>query len=128
MYRDIKDFHEKFGIKPISDRPMLLPDDIMQFRLKFLHEELVEMIEAYQQGDLPQVADAIVDIIYVALGTAYRMGLPFDELWQEVHNCNMAKIRVKSAIDSKRYHSDDIIKPEGWQPPCISKILEDYHG
>jgi len=59
------------------------------------------------------VADALADVIYVALGTAYRMGLPFDEIWGAVQAANMRKVRGLT----KRGNKVDAMKPAGWVGP-----------
>ena len=122
LYQDINDFHKKFGIEHITNKK-LLPVELMRYRMNFLQEELNEMALAYYDNDLHEVADAIVDLVYVALGTAYMMNLPFNELWTEVHKANMNKIRTPSKEYSKRGNAYDVIKPEGWQQPCFDEFL-----
>ena len=39
--------------------------------------------------------DALIDLTYVAMGTAYMMGLPWQDLWDEVQRANMSKVRAK---------------------------------
>ena len=62
------------------------------------------------------------DIIYIACGTAVSYGIPLDKVFTEVHRSNMAKL-----VDGKPLYREDgkVIKPSGWQPPNIKKILED---
>lgn len=127
MMEEIAEFHEKFKLKPKSSVPKLLSAEQMGFRLHCLDEEMDEMYRAYAEGDLEKTADAIVDLVYFALGTAYLMNLPFDELWQEVHAANMQKVRAKKKGDSKRGSAYDVVKPEGWQPPNLKLILQ-RHG
>ena len=67
-----------------------------------------------------KVLDALVDLVYVALGTAYLHGFgpqKFNEAWRRVHEKNMEKIRAPSADHSKRGSAFDVIKPAGWTPP-----------
>ena len=123
---DIKKFHEKFWLFPLVDKPGLLPDDIMDFRIKFLNEELDELIEGFDCDDIEKIADALVDIVYVALGTAYLMRLPFDALWNEVHSANMKKVRATTV--TKRGTTFDVIKPKGWQPPNLKHLLGIENG
>lgn len=124
MFKDIKNFSEKFGL-PQTERPALLAAEDMEFRLKFLQEELDEMALAYENGDLENVFDAIIDLTYVALGTAWLMNLPFDDGWKRVHAANMRKVRVPAAdlSMSKRKHPWDIVKPHGWKPPVLEDLL-----
>lgn len=122
MFKKVGEFHDKFEL-PRLEKPGLLSTEIMDFRLKFMQEELNEMKEGYEEGDLEMVADALVDLVYVVLGTAHFMGLPFEELFTEVHKANMTKIRAKVPSDSKRGTSLDIVKPVGWKTPDLLKIL-----
>lgn len=123
LFDDIKEFHEKFDVKPL-DKPALLSNELMKFRVDFIQEELDELQTAYMYGNLEEVFDALIDIVYVALGTAYVMKLPFNKGWQEVHACNMKKIRVMSSDESKRNSNYDVIKPVGWKKPNLTKILK----
>ena len=55
MIEDVREFHERFGID-YDGKPRFLPEDLLRFRLKFLHEELVE----YHLHQLPH-ADGMPD-------------------------------------------------------------------
>jgi predicted HAD superfamily Cof-like phosphohydrolase len=70
------------------------------------------------------MADALVDIVYVAMGTAYMMGLPWQQLWDEVQRSNMDKVRASDASQSKRKNSLDVVKPQGWVGPDLKRIIE----
>lgn len=124
LIKDVEDFHLKFDL-PFPDRPRLLPKDLFNFRADFLLEEVHETIEAHSAGDLPGFADGLVDLTYVAIGTAIMAGLPFRMCWKAVQAANMAKVRAQSADQSKRSSSYDVIKPPGWVPPDIKKIIEE---
>lgn len=123
-FADVGDFHRKFGL-PTADSgaPRFLPGHAERFRIKFMHEELAEFEKACEEADMPGALDALVDIIYVALGTAHLMGLPFDQAWAIVHDANMKKVRAASKDESKRRHALDVVKPPGWTPPDHSGIL-----
>ena len=122
-YEDLQDFHAKFGMYH-NRRPGLLESDFMQFRLDFLKEELHETVLAAGRGDLAEVADGLVDLVYVAIGTAELMGLPWADLWAAVQRANMAKIRaIPGKKEGKRNSQFDIIKPDGWTPPNIHEVL-----
>lgn len=123
-YEDVAAFHEKFGLT-YNGGPRLLDFDVLSFRMKFLEEELGEFIESAAEQDLPGMADALIDLVYVAMGTAYMLGLPWQQLWNEVQRANMSKVRAQSADESKRGSSLDVIKPAGWTGPDIKRILEE---
>jgi predicted HAD superfamily Cof-like phosphohydrolase len=125
---DIAAFHQKFGLE-YNGPPRLLPSDLAMFRIKFLQEELNELCEGYAEGNLEKAFDALIDLVYVALGTSYMMGLPFYSGWNEVQEANMQKVRAKEdGSDSKRGHGADVVKPEGWTPPSLTRLLELYQA
>ena len=111
--QDIKDFHEKFQLTYIGP-PRELPDELAKFRKAFMEEELDEYIDSRY---LPGKLDALVDLMYVVLGTAYLHGFPFEEAWRRVHEANMKKVRAQSSRSKF-----DVIKPEGWTPPALSDL------
>jgi len=119
---DVLAFQQKFSV-PMAKEPTWLPPELQAFREKFLHEELNEFITAYSEKDMHGAADALVDLAYVLHGTALMMGLPWPMLWDEVQRKNMQKMRAKSAEQSKRGSSFDVIKPEGWTPPDHTAAL-----
>lgn len=65
MYNDVKEFHKKFDLKPIYENGLV----DMNFRIGRLLEEVRELGEA--GSDEHQIMDAMVDIVYIAMGTLY---------------------------------------------------------
>lgn len=120
-FLDVYRFHEKFGLVIGDNGPELLDKKLMQDRINFKYEELQEIVDAYNEGDLEKVADGLIDLVYVAMGTAVMMGLPWDNLWAEVHAANMRKAKGET-VD----HKAGVIKPEGWEPPKLGPILKNY--
>jgi predicted HAD superfamily Cof-like phosphohydrolase len=139
-FQDVRDFHQKFELL-CFDNPARLTKRKLVERIEFMQEELNEFIEgcglvtmensdspgipvlSYEddgEQDLAKQADALVDLVYVALGTASMMGLPWDWLWDDVQRANMAKVRGMT----KRGHAVDVTKPPGWQGPQTERILE----
>ena len=122
-FNDVEQFIEKYEV-PCFKKPGFLDSTTFKFRIDFLEEELNEFKESCSQSDLIGMSDALIDLVYVAMGTAKMMGLPWEQLWDEVHSCNMNKIKVINILDSKRKSAIDVIKPEGWKSPDIKKILQ----
>jgi predicted HAD superfamily Cof-like phosphohydrolase len=122
LFKDIREFHENFGLSH-DQGPRHLNDDMQEFRILFMREELIEYIDACVMGDQAKQLDALVDLAYVVLGTAYLHGFPFNEAWAEVHLANMRKIRAMKSEESKRGSSYDIVKPAGWVGPDIEGVL-----
>lgn len=120
MIGNVHEFHEKFGLPLGKDDQLTNNLDATVFRLKFLQEELDELEEALGDGDRVKAFDALLDLAYVAYGTALFLGVDSAQ-WaagmRAVHNCNMAKVRVAKAEDSKRGSAYDVKKPDGWVGP-----------
>lgn len=117
--RRISDFHEKFQV-PQPLEVTMLPAEIFKFRLKFLTEELNEFAEAHEKTDPLKMFDALLDLVYVAKGTALMMGIS-PKLWEygfnKVNQANMTKVRATREEQSKRGSTLDVIKPPGFIPP-----------
>lgn len=122
MYKDIIAFHEKFGLKQIG-KPDLGSKHYQEFRVNFLKEELAELEAGLEKADYAEVFDALIDLVYVAMGTAYGMGFPWQEGWDEVQRANMSKVRANNADDSKRGTLLDVVKPDDWKSPDIEGIV-----
>lgn len=142
-------FHERFGLDNMtysrrSDGPRLLPPELQEFRTRFLREELMEYELAVLAGDLPGAADALIDLVYVALGTAHLHHLPWQELFDTVHRANMQKVRAanhpfepmtgddgeckrlcgrRAEEHSTRGREYDVVKPKDWLPPDVDGEL-----
>jgi len=113
MVQDVAEFHEKILQQPVSKTPSLVAQEFVIERFRFMQEELDEYLNAAMSGDIVGVSDALADIVYVALGTAHIMNLPFDDIWNAVQNANMRKERGTT----KRGNKYDAVKPPGWVGP-----------
>lgn len=129
MWNDIENFHKKFNL-PKHETPTLLEGELLKFRTAFMKEELEEFEEAVANKDITKTCDALIDLVYVAMGTAYLMNVPWDKCWQHVQDANMQKIRALKESDSTRGSTYDIVKPKGWVAPdrlLLAEILIHEH-
>lgn len=124
LLKDIDNFHKKYGFE--KNEKVDIPDnsELINFRTAFLMEELAEYTNAITKKDAAGALDALVDIVYIALGTAWLYNLPFEKAWNEVQKANMSKIRAKDKT-GKRGTKFDVIKPKDWKAPNIEKIIEE---
>jgi len=139
LFQDIKDFHEKFGLT-YHGAPRVLPEELAKFRAGFLAEELGEyafggdkmnvdiLVGIVKEDMAPPIKledqlDGLVDLVYVALGTALMQGFDFNEAWRRVHEANMKKVRAERAVDSARGSTYDVVKPPGWLAPNLSDLV-----
>ncbi len=128
-FDDVGDFHEKFNLDSVTHHGAgirFVPPDLLRFRIEFLREELREFEEAADAGDTAKMFDALLDLTYVAMGTAHLHGFPWQVGWDEVQRANMSKERAHAAGDSKRGSTWDVVKPDGWKPPDIEGIVDAY--
>lgn len=129
--RDIEEFHIKYE-QAYEGLPRALPSDTQEFRFKFLREELKEyryhILSMDQDGvnkqALADALDGLVDLVYVALGTAHLHGFDFREAWNRVHAANMSKVLAKSADESTRGYALDVVKPPGFKPPNHLDLMD----
>lgn len=126
MYGDVGEFHAKFSnlnlVLPTwrsSGVPHLLSDKDFGDRLTFMLEELAETAAAHRAKDLVKVVDGIADLVWVSLGTAHFMMLPFNDVWEEVYRANMDKAFMPE-------NKFGVGKPPGWREPGITAILKTY--
>ncbi|MFI3293794.1 MAG: hypothetical protein R3Y37_09800 [Rikenellaceae bacterium] len=111
-WNDVKEFHEKFG-HPVATTPVAIDKKRALSRGKWMNEEVAEFLVA---DDIYEQADAMIDVMYFALGTMVEMGLEPDQLFAIVQEANMSKLWP----DGKpHYNPKDgkIMKPEGWEDP-----------
>ncbi len=85
-------FHQLFQ-HPVKEEPRIPSPDRCALRVNLLSEELQELKEALDQGDLVEAADALCDLQYVLSGAVHELGLgsKFASLFAEVHDSNMSK-------------------------------------
>ena len=126
-FEDVGRFHEKFKLPVAQGEIRQLPQDLLYFRANFLKEELAEFVLAMPSWTTPadhaKMFDALLDLVYVALGTAHLLGYPWEQGWNLVQAANMAKVRALRPEDSKRGSAWDVVKPPGWVAPDIESLL-----
>jgi predicted HAD superfamily Cof-like phosphohydrolase len=91
--------------------------------MKLVVEEFEETVKAWNEGDTVELADGCADLIWVLQGLMLSVGIPMQEVWDEVSRSNLAKIDPESGVVLKR---DDgkILKPAGWTAPDIKTIID----
>ena len=108
-WNDVREFHDKFG-HPVAEQPKMIDKKRALSRAKWIAEFLIA-------DNIYEQADAMIDLMYFALGTMVEMGLEADELFEIVQQANMAKLWP----DGKpHYNPKDgkVIKPDTWEDPA----------
>lgn len=118
---DVSAFHGATDT-PIARVPSFPSDERRLLRMSLIREEFGEYMAAEATHDLPEVADAFADLIYVIVGAALEYGIPLNLVWAEVQRTNMAKADPVTGKVVKR-GDGKIIKPPGWEAPDIAGIL-----
>lgn len=119
MMSDVEGFHRAVVKVETPPTPRLLTPKRHEWAANFLNEELNEYCVAWNADDLPGAVDALVDLIYVAMGRLLEMGIPPSEAWDPVQRANMAKERGMT----HRGSDTDAAKPEGWLPPDHESLI-----
>lgn len=111
QWEAVKEFQLKFG-HPVANSPQMLEQDRAQKRYNWMLEEINEFLEA---DEIVEQADAMIDVIYFALGTLVEMGIKPDALFDIVQAANMAKLWP----DGKPHYNSEgkTIKPSTWEDP-----------
>lgn len=77
----------------------------------------VELLDA-----VTELADGLLDTIYISMGWLHAMGLDPKPLWAEVQRSNMAKVDPVTGAVTKNGNGK-ILKPEGWTPPQLLPLV-----
>ena len=110
---------ELLGIK--RPNPALLPDEEANWLKQALTEEIKEFDDAHRSGELVPTIDALVDLIYFAIGGLYRCGLNpmmIDACFEVVHDANMQKRKGQKATRPTDGSVADAVKSEVWADPA----------
>ena len=110
-WQAVREFHEKFG-HPVEDKPTEMKPERAKKRYNWMLEEINEFLEA---DEIVEQADAMIDVIYFALGTLVEMGIEPDSLFEIVQEANMSKLWP----DGKPHYNAEgkTIKPSTWEDP-----------
>lgn len=92
-----------------------------QLYMKLIKEEFKELTDEFDAKNMVGVADGCADLIWVILGLCNTMGIPINPVWREVMLSNMSKVPSDGKV--LRREDGKILKPEGYFPPNISKVL-----
>jgi predicted HAD superfamily Cof-like phosphohydrolase len=120
IVKDVNEFlcHVRLDRSYIKDQRQAL-----RVRYEILLEEARELKLALDEDDLIGVADALVDVVYIAIGTALLLGIPFAACWDEVHASNMTKSPVTNDdnTDGKNRGYNNAVKGAGYREPNLRR-------
>jgi len=120
----VREFHDAFGIKNAENPTAQLSESDIILRYKLMREENEEYLEAAEQGDLVEIADALGDMLYILCGTILSHGLEkkMAEVFEEIQRSNMSKLDK----DGKPIYREDgkVLKSDLYFKPDLASILE----
>ena len=119
----VTEFHTAFKIgfseTPIAD----LGESKKLLRFNLMKEENEEYLEAVQNNDLVEIADALGDMMYILCGTIIEHGLQdkIEAVFDEIQRSNMSKL----GEDGKPIYREDgkVMKGPNYFKPDFSKLL-----
>jgi predicted HAD superfamily Cof-like phosphohydrolase len=119
----VETFHDSFGIQNHYELKSDLTAKEVQLRFDLMKEENEEYLEAANNGDIVEIADALGDQLYILCGTILRHGLQdkIEEVFEEIQRSNMSKLDA----DGKPIYREDgkVLKSDRYFKPDIASIL-----
>lgn len=120
----VHEFHTAFGLgineTPVAD--LGKAKNLLRFNL--MKEENQEYLEAANNNDLTEVADALGDMLYILCGTIIEHGMQYkiEEIFDEIQRSNMSKL----GGNGKPIYREDgkVLKGPNYFKPDIKAVLE----
>jgi predicted HAD superfamily Cof-like phosphohydrolase len=117
-------FHNSFGLG-VSENPKAdLGKAKNTLRFNLMDEENKEYLEAAEENNLVEVADALGDMLYILCGTILEHGMQhiIEEVFEEIQRSNMSKL----GADGQPIYREDgkVLKGPDYFKPNIKKILD----
>lgn len=119
----VKAFHTAFKIGHRETPKANLGNEKNVLRFNLMKEENEEYLEAAQNDDLVEVADALGDMLYILCGTIIEHGLQhkIEDVFEEIQKSNMSKLGENG---QPIYREDGkVLKGPNYFKPDIQKIL-----
>ena len=119
-FEKVRLFMKTYG-QEVKDKAGFSDDKTNKLRIDLIKEELEELTEAMQNENLLEVADALMDILYVTYGAGHAFGIDLDKCFEEVQNSNMSKL----GEDGKPIYNEagKVMKGPNYFKPDLSKYL-----
>ncbi|QTE23876.1 nucleoside triphosphate pyrophosphohydrolase family protein [Polaribacter cellanae] len=117
-------FHTAFKLNIQDTATVNISDERKKLRFELMKEENEEYLEAAQNNDLVEVADALGDMLYILCGTIIEHGMQdkIEEIFNEIQRSNMSKL----GKDGKPIYREDgkVLKGPNYFKPNIKEILD----
>ncbi|WP_396196395.1 hypothetical protein [Flavobacterium sp.] len=120
----VKIFHETYGLGVSNEMKADLGKHKNELRFNLMKEENEEYLEAVENNDIVEIADALGDMLYILCGTILEHGLQhkIEEVFDEIQRSNMSKL----GADGKPIYREDgkVMKGPNYFKPNFSAILK----
>ncbi|WP_372756942.1 hypothetical protein [Mariniflexile sp.] len=120
----VKAFHSAFKLGHSETLKANLGTDKNTLRYNLMKEENEEYLEAANNNDLVEVADALGDMLYILCGTIIEHGMQYkiEEVFEEIQRSNMSKL----GEDGNPIYREDgkVLKGPNYFKPNIQSILD----
>ena len=120
----VKLFHETYGLGVSTEMKADLGKLKNELRFNLMKEENEEYLEAVENNDIVEIADALGDMLYILCGTILEHGLQhkIEEVFDEIQRSNMSKL----GEDGKPIYREDgkVMKGPNYFKPNFSVILK----
>ena len=120
----VRIFHETYGLGVSEEMKADLGALKNELRYNLMKEENEEYLEAVQNNDIVEIADALGDMLYILCGTILEHGLQhkIEEVFDEIQRSNMSKL----GEDGKPIYRVDgkVKKGPNYFKPNFSDILK----
>ncbi|HCQ12939.1 nucleoside triphosphate pyrophosphohydrolase family protein [Flavobacterium sp.] len=120
----VKEFHTSFKIGYSEEMKGSLGENKNLLRYNLMKEENEEYLEAAQNDDIVEIADALGDMLYILCGTIIEHGLQdkIEEVFNEIQRSNMSKL----GEDGKPIYREDgkVMKGPNYFKPNFEAILK----
>ena len=119
-----RDDVEKFMIaadQKVSKKVALGFDGQSALYFDLIKEEFYELTSAYRTFDVVECADACADLIWVIEGFCHSLGIPLQQVWDEVARSNHSKISDSGKVVKRS--DGKVLKPDTYSPPDIKSVL-----
>ena len=119
----VNEFMATYGLNVFTSPKADISQETIKLRFDLMKEENEEYLEAAQNGDLVEIADALGDMLYILTGTMLAHGMQdkMEEVFTEIHRSNMSKLDNKG---NPIYREDGkVLKGPNYFPPELSTIL-----
>jgi len=121
----VKKFHNTYKLG-YSETPIAnLGNSKNKLRFSLMSEENEEYLEAADNDDIIEVADALGDMLYILCGTIIEHGMQdiIEDVFDEIQRSNMSKL----GEDGKPIYRDDgkVLKGPNYFKPNLKAIIEE---